>query len=254
MGVHSQQTEASEPECELWLCQLALRGVLTLSSWALTCWAFSRQQMAGPSVGSPGFPCYVQLVPYSLLGADRGWAVILPRGLSSASSGSDSTPCADNDIHKRLCQIPSLVWIECILGIQISDACERLPGLLLSIWANTGRLLTSVLSQIAVKEDHAAFIRVCNSLSPLLVRFWGWSKSLVAKGFGTRALAEQCRNEKQWKNTFGCNVVSFGRYQALKWDARLPAMGYSSMEAVASVHRWWKLWPRSGRNQFVSTS
>lgn len=102
---------------------------------------------------------------------------------------------------------PLFFWIWCILRIQISDACEHLPGLLLSIWANNGRLLTNVLSQIAVKEDHAAFIRVRNSLSSLPVRFWGWATSLVAKGFGTKALAEECRNEKQWENTFDCSIL-----------------------------------------------
>lgn len=33
VGVHSQQTEESEPAREPWLCKLAHRGVLTLSSW-----------------------------------------------------------------------------------------------------------------------------------------------------------------------------------------------------------------------------
>lgn len=114
MGVHSQQTEESEPVCELWLCQLAHRGVLTLSSWGLTWWASSNQQMAGLLMGS------LQTQPSRAMCSQCrtacweltwGSSVILSRGVSSASSSSDSAPCAANDIHKRLCQISSLFFL-----------------------------------------------------------------------------------------------------------------------------------------------
>lgn len=83
MGVHSQQTEESEPVCELWLCQLAHRGVLPLSSWGLTCWASSSQQMAGLLTG-----CLQSQPSRAMCSQCRaacreltwGWSVILSRG------------------------------------------------------------------------------------------------------------------------------------------------------------------------------
>lgn len=128
VGVHSQQTEGSEPAWEPCLCELAHRGVLTLSSWwsdlpiflksindrALTGIFWLRVLCCSCSCTACWKACLHE--------ADFSW------GVSSALSSSNSTPWVAIDIHKRPCQISFLIDL-----IHFGNS-----GLLRCLWAAAG--------------------------------------------------------------------------------------------------------------------
>lgn len=224
VGVHSQQTEESEAAWGPWPCKRAHRGVCWLrAAHGLTWWAFSSQHMAGLFMGrSPGFPCHAAAGNYP-----AHWKpcwhetdfVTLWWGVSSASSRSDSAPWVASDSHKRPCQISFLFDLMHFWGYgspQIPAAAwvaaERLGWCWQVLYQCTTANCFLKKTVLLLSGCGAAQVRSWADQNPWWPEFW---KS---------ALAEQCRKEKQWKNTPGCTGASFGG-QASEWEASLPAVG-----------------------------
>lgn len=206
--------------------------------------------MAGLWTGrSPGFPCRAVAGnhPARWKPCWHETDFVALWGVGSALSVSDSAPWVARDMHKRPCQISFLFDL---MHFGITD-------LLRSLWAAAWvaaewlgqywQVLYQCITTNCFLKKTVLFLSGCGAAQVHCLWDLGLIKIPGGPSFG----------KAPWHSSAG--KKSSGKTPLTVQEHPLEGRQVNERQVylrgdVVSVHRWWKLCPRSGRNQFLNTS